>query len=139
MHLIGNLQIQPSHLVLFYQGRFAGQTSVSQRLKSVKCHTNDVKTVQNLDRSSDWLMQLLYSFSYCLLMTDRRKKVTQVTCDESTTKQSIFVEYNIAIWKKCSEFCCHLFARKTQNFTIIDHQYSISIIEVQMSLLQHIP
>lgn len=36
-------------------------------------------------------------------MTDRRKKVTQVKCkcDESTMKQSIFVEYNIAIWKKC--------------------------------------
>ena len=37
-------------------------------------------------------------------MTDRRKKVTQVTCDESTMKQSIFVEYNIAIWKKCWSF-----------------------------------
>lgn len=56
MHLIGSLQIQPSLLVLCYQGRFAGQTSVSQRLKLVKCHTNDVKSVQNLDRSSDWLM-----------------------------------------------------------------------------------
>lgn len=74
-------------------------------------------------------------------MRDRRKKVTQVKCkcDESTTTQSIFVEYNIALQKEVFEFCCHLFARRTQNFTIIDLQYSISIVEVQMSLLQHVP
>lgn len=61
-------------------------------------------------------------------MTDRRKKVTQLTCDESTMKQSRSVGVLLPLVYK-----------KTQNFTIIDHQYSISIVEVQMSLLQHIP
>ena len=34
--------------------------------------------------------------SYSLQMTDKRQKVTKVKCkcDESTTKQSFFVEYN---------------------------------------------
>ena len=67
-------------------------TSAPQRQKF---HTDDVKSVRNLVRSSDWSTWELYYFSYCLRTTDMRQTVTKVECkrDESTTTQSIFVEY----------------------------------------------
>ena len=41
------------------------------------------------------LLIKLHCFSFCLRMTDKRQKATKVKfkCDESVTKQSIFVEY----------------------------------------------
>ena len=62
-----------------------------------KFHTDDVKSVENLVRNSDWLTQQLYCFTYCLPMTDKRQKATKVKCkrDESTTKESIFLEFII--------------------------------------------
>ena len=67
-------------------------TSAPQRQKF---HTDDVKSVRNQVRSSDWSTWELYCFSYCLRTTDMRQTVKEVKCnrDESTTKQSIFVEY----------------------------------------------
>ena len=69
-----------------------GGRSAPQRQKF---HTDDVKSVRNLVRSSDWSTWELYCFSYCLRTTDMRQTVKEVKCnrDESTTKQSIFVEY----------------------------------------------
>ena len=54
-----------------------------------KFYIDDVKSVRNLVRSSDWLTQQLHCFSYCLQMTDKRQKATKVKCkcDESTNSQ----------------------------------------------------
>ena len=54
-----------------------------------KFYIDDVKSVQNLARSSDWSTQELHCFSYCLQMTDKRQKATKVKCkrDESTNSQ----------------------------------------------------
>ena len=71
-----------------------GGTSATQRQKF---HTDDVKSVQNLVRSADWSTKQLHCFSYCLRMTDKRRKATKVKRkrEESLTKQSIFVEYSL--------------------------------------------
>ena len=65
-----------------------GGTSAPQRQKF---RTDDVKSVGNLVKSSDWSTELLY----CLRMTDKRQKATKVKRKrgKSTTKQSIFLEY----------------------------------------------
>ena len=69
-------------------------TSTSQRQKF---HTDDVKSVRNPFRSTDWSTEWLHCFSCCLQMTDKRQKATKVKCkcEESLTKQSIFVEYSL--------------------------------------------
>ena len=60
-----------------------GGTSATQWQKF---RTDDVKFVPNPTL-----------IGYCLRMTDKRQKATKVKCkhDESITKQSIFVEYNV--------------------------------------------
>ena len=71
-----------------------GGTSTTQRQKF---HTDNVKSVQNPVRSADWSTEQLHCFSYCLRMTDKRQKATEVKCkrEESLAKQSIFVEYTL--------------------------------------------
>ena len=71
-----------------------GGTSVTQQQKF---HTDDVKSVRNMDRSADWSMEQLHCFSYCLQMTYKRQKTTKVKFkhEESLPKQSIFVEYSL--------------------------------------------
>ena len=71
-----------------------GGTSATQRQKF---HTDDVKSVRNPVRSTDWSTEQLHCFGYCLRMTDKRQKATKVKCkcEESLTKQSIFVEYSL--------------------------------------------
>ena len=56
-----------------------------------KFQTEDVKSVQKPVVSSDWTKENLHCFSYCLQMTDKRRKATKVKFkhDESITKQSI--------------------------------------------------
>ena len=49
-------------------------------LQQQKLHADDLKSVWNLVRSSDWSMQQLRCFSYCLRMTDKRQMVTTVKC-----------------------------------------------------------
>ena len=80
-----------------------------------KFHTDDVKSVENLVRNSDWLTQQLYCFTCCLPMTDKRQKATKVKCKrgKSTTKQSIFQGY-ILLQKKHHS--------RTQNFNKIDQE-----------------
>jgi len=69
-----------------------GGTSATQ-----KFHTDDVKSVRNPVRSADWSTEQLHCFSYCLRMTDKRQKATEVKCkrEESLAKRSIFVEYTL--------------------------------------------
>ena len=68
-----------------------------------------------------WLVDMVVILFY-LLFTNDRQKTTRVKCkwglkhDESTTNQSIFLEYNYSL-EKASEFCS-----RTQNFTIIDQE-----------------
>ena len=58
------------------------------------------KSVWNPVRSAGWSTEKLHCFSYCLrltVLTDKRQKATEVKCkcEESLTKQSIFVEYSL--------------------------------------------
>ena len=59
-------------------------------------------------------------------MIDKRQKVTKVKCkrDESTTKQSIFLEY--IFFRKSiyvsPEVLLELVRKRSQNFTIIDQE-----------------
>ena len=78
-----------------------GGTSATQQQKF---HTYDVKSVQNAVRSPDWSKEQLHCFSHCLRVTDKRQKATKVKCkcDESLTKQSIFVEYSLLYNKHLS-------------------------------------
>ena len=52
-----------------------GGTSAPQRQKF---HTDDVKSVQNLVSRSDWSIQQLYCFTYCLRVTDKRPQRSNV-------------------------------------------------------------
>ena len=70
-----------------------------------KFHTNDVKSDRN-PVIKRWLdNRVLNFFSYCLQMTDERKKDTKVKCkcNESIIKQSTFVEH-ILLYKKHLSF-----------------------------------
>ena len=69
-----------------------GITSATQRQKY---HTDDVKSVRNPVRTTDWSTEYLHCFSFCLRMTDKRQKAMKVKCkrDEAPTKQSKLVEY----------------------------------------------
>lgn len=88
-----------------------------------KFHTDEVKFVQNLTRIelwSNWSMQELNCFSYCLRMTAKDKSPQKVKCkyDESTSKQSILYLWKIFFFEKQLNFagvCC----RRKQNSTII--------------------
>ena len=72
-------RLQPPPSVAFENSRFSSllatgevscrETSVTQRQKF---HTDDVKSVRNLVRRSDWSTELLHCFSYCLRMTDKK-------------------------------------------------------------------
>ena len=90
-----------------------GGTSVTQRQTF---HTDDVKSVRNQVRSAGWSTEQLHRFSYCLRMTvltDKRQKATEVKykCEESLTKQSIFVEYSL-LQKKYLSFATKIDHRK---------------------------
>ena len=97
-----------------------GGTSATQRQKF---HTNDIKSVWNLVRSSDWSTYQVYCFNDCLQMTDKRQKATKFKCkrDESITKQSVFLEY-ILLSKFFFRVLLELFRKGSQNFTIIDQE-----------------
>ena len=97
-----------------------GGTSATQRQKF---HTNDIKSVWNLVRSSDWSTYQLYCFNDCLRMTDKRQKATKFKCnrDESITTQSVFFEY-ILLSKLFFRVLLELFRQGSQNFTIIDQE-----------------
>ena len=71
-----------------------GGTSATQRQKF---QTNDTKSVRNSVRSANWSTEQFHCSGYCLRMTDKRQKVAKVKCkcNESLTKQSIFVEYSL--------------------------------------------
>ena len=90
-----------------------GGTSATQRQKF---HTNDIKSVWNLVRSSDWSTYYLYCFN-------DRQKATKFKCkrDESITKQSVFLEY-ILLSKFFFRVSLELFRKRSQNFTIIDQE-----------------
>ena len=98
----------------------AGETCASQ-WRIFYTITGDVKSVQNLVRSPLYTVN-----SYCLQVTDKRQKVTKVKCkwDESTTKQSLFVEYNwqgIFFFRRNIWVLLRLICRRTQK-TIIDQK-----------------
>ena len=78
-----------------------GGTSATQRQKF---HTDDAKCVRNPVRSTNWLTEQFHCFSYCLQMTDKRQKAAKVNCkcDDSLTKQPIFVEYSLLLKKHLS-------------------------------------
>ena len=69
-----------------------GGKSAAQRQKF---QSDDTKSVQSLVRRANWLTEWLHCFSFCLWMTDKRQKAAKVKCkcNESLTKQSIFVEW----------------------------------------------
>ena len=71
-----------------------GVTSATQ---PQKFHNDDVKSVRNPVINADWTTEYLLCFSYCLRMTDKRQKAKKVKRkrDESTAKQSVFVQYII--------------------------------------------
>ena len=67
-----------------------GGTSATQRQKF---HTDDVKSVRNLFRSSDQSTQQLYCFTYCLRMTDKRPH-------RSNLRSNVFAGY----FARCTGF-----------------------------------
>ena len=81
------------------------ETSAPQRQKF---HSDDVKSVQNLVRSSDWSTWQLYCFRCCFRTADKRQTTTNVkrNRDKFTTKESIFVEYTLVYWRKHLRFAC---------------------------------
>ena len=86
-----------SHLSLLLAARdiSPGKMPVLQRRKF---NTDHVKSVRNLVRSSDWQHSSYIVFCNCLQMTDKRQQATKVKHnkhDDSITKQSILVEYNL--------------------------------------------
>ena len=91
------------------RGIFPAGTPAPQQQKF---HTDNDTSVLNLVSSSDLLMWWLSYFSYCFRMIDKRRMVTKVKCkcNESTTKQSIFVEYKLFSLAEAFEFCWSLFA-----------------------------
>ena len=101
-----SLWIQASLLTPWHEGRFTGNMSAP---RWQKCRIDDVKSVQNLVRSSHWSKYYFHSFCYCSQITDKTQKVTKVKCtckcNKSTAKQSIFLEYNyISSWEEVFEF-----------------------------------
>ena len=87
-----------------------------------KFHTDDVKSVENLVRNSDWLTQELYCFTYCLPMTDKRQKATKVKCNVMNLLQKSQYSWNLLFFRKIIRVLLELFRRRTQNFTIIDQE-----------------
>ena len=127
---------------------------------------NSILMTQNPVRSANTSMEQFHCSSYCLRMTDKRQKVVKVKCkcDESLTKQSIWVEYSILQMKHLSSAGAHtqmnttLFQNRpgeTYNWTNLHlephdyriyyvnidlrHQYGISIAESQTFLLAKRP
>ena len=86
-------------------------TSAPQRQKF---HTDDVKSIRNLPRSS------IYCFSYCLRKTDKRQTVTWV--NEMDLLQYRPFSWNIFFFGRGIWVLLELVRRRKQNFTIIDQE-----------------
>ena len=86
-------------------------TSAPQRQKF---HTDDVKAIRNLSRSS------IYCFSYCLRRTDKRQTVTWVNAMD-LLQYSPF-SWNIFFFGRGIWVLLELVRRRKQNFTIIDQE-----------------
>ena len=56
---------------------------------------NDDKPVQNLVRSSEWLMFLIYSFCHCLLMTDMRQRSPSSDINAMKLSQNTYCSWSI--------------------------------------------
>ena len=89
-------------------------TSAPQRQKF---HTDDVKAIRNLSRSS------IYCFSYCLRRTDKRQTVTWVNAMD-LLQYSPFSRFswNIFFFGRGIWVLQELVRRRKQNFTIIDRR-----------------
>lgn len=55
----------------------------------------DDKPVQNLVRSSEWLMFLIYSFFHCLLIIDRDKRSPSSNINAMNLSQNSYCSWNI--------------------------------------------
>ena len=109
-----SLRVQPSLLAPWCEGSFTGKMSAPQWQK---CHIDDIKSVQNLVRSSHWSKYYFDSFCDCLRIADKTQKVTKVKCkgDKSFAKQSIFLEYiYVLLQRKCLSFAAARLQKNTK-------------------------
>ena len=108
-----SLRVQPSLLAPWCEGSFTGKMSASQWQK---CHIDDIKSVQNLVRSSHWSKHYFDSFCDCLRIADKTQKVTKVKCKghKSFAKQSIFLEYIYVLQRKRLSFAAAQLQKNTK-------------------------
>ena len=92
--LLRSIVCENSRLSPFLTSRDVSLGGTSARQRN-QLHTDEVKFIWNLVRSSDCSTYQFSCFCYCLRTTDNRQTVTKVKRkrDESGTKQSIFVEH----------------------------------------------
>ena len=108
-----SLRVQRSLLTPWWEGCFTGKVSPPQWQK---CHIDDIKSVQNLVRSSHWSKYYFYSFCYCLRITDKTQKVTKVKCkcDKSFANNQYFwnINYIYCSSEEAFEFCSGSFGEE---------------------------
>ena len=114
-----SLRKHPFLLALRRWGRFARRNVCDS---ATEIPSDDVKSVRNPVRSSDWSAEWLHCFRYCLRMTDKSHKATKVNLNAKNLQQNSQYLWNIVFSRRSIRVLWELVGRSTQHFSKIDHK-----------------